>query len=531
MTGQQPTTARSFFTQALLAAAMAALLLYEIRLLFALFPGHDQSWYLYGAQRLLAGDQLYGPHLTEVNPPLILWFNEIPAILASVLHISATTMMRLTVLALSFATALWSVSILRRQSWMTGWRVLTLVGFAIVAASFEIRLYNFGQREQLLVILMVPYILSAATSELRRLHWPEYCLLGLAAGIAICFKPQQSLIIMALEIFLALDRRSLRRAISPEFVTLVANIVAYVLVVLIGTPLYLRQVVPLLVNSYWALGNLRGVDIVLSHRSYALYLALILLPICIVKRRSLRAPAIPTALLCCSLGASVAFAMQKAGWVYHGYPALAFLFLAVSFLAMEAVHSHRAALETNPSPAFRVILTLVTLAAVSLGASLLREESLHVVYRERGKVEALLAPYPPGTTVYVFSTSNVAFSNVFLHRFRWGSRFAHLWMLPAIVQNKLGPTRPNSPFKKLTPEALQQLESTQRTDTAQDLAYYRPTVILIDHCTQRHPCGGIEGKDFDMLTWFLESPEFAAEWTHYEREFSDASFDVYTRRP
>jgi hypothetical protein len=258
---------------------------------------------------------------------------------------------------------------------------------------------------------------------------------------------------------------------------------------------------------------------------------LILLPICILKRRWLRAPAIPMALLCCSLGASVAFVMQHAGWVYHAYPALAFLFLAVSFLAMELVHSRREALEVRPRPATGALLTFVTLAAVVVGASLLREESLHMVYRERDKVEALLKPYPPGTTVYVFSTSNVAFSNVFLHRFRWGSRFAHLWMLPAIVQNELGPTRPDSPFKKLTPEDLHHLEETQRTDTAEDLAYYRPTAILVDHCTKQHPCGAIEGKDFDIIGWFLESPQFAAEWSHYQRKSRDASFDLYTRVP
>lgn len=531
MTGPQPTSARSFYTQALLACALLFLLLYEIHLLLGLFPGHDQSWYLYGAQRLLAGDQLYGPHLTEVNPPLILWFNEIPAAFASLLHLSATTVMRVMVLALSFASALWSVSILRRQSWMTGWRVLTLMGFAIVASSFVIRLYNFGQREQLLMILVIPYILAAATSQARRLPWPEFCLLGLVAGIAICFKPQQWLIIAALEIFLALDRRSLRRAISPEFLLLIATIAAYVLIVLIGNPLYLKQVVPLLLDSYWALGNLKPMDIVLSHRSYALYLALVLLPICMIKRRSLRAPAIPIALLCCSLGASVAFAMQGAGWVYHGYPALACLFLAVSFLVLEAVHSRRATLEATPGPAARVLLTLVTLAAAFVGAYLLRDESRHQVYRNREKVEALLEPYAPGTTVYIFSTSNVLFSDVFLHKFRWGSRFAHLWMLPAIVQNKLGPIRPNSSFKKLNSEEMQLLESTQRTDTAQDLAYYRPTLILVDHCTQSHPCGGIEGKEFDILAWFLESPEFAAEWSHYQRQSSDPSVDVYTRLP
>jgi hypothetical protein len=47
------------------------------------------------------------------------------------------------------------------------------------------------------------------------------------------------------------------------------------------------------------------------------------------------------------------------------------------------------------------------------------------------------------------------------------------------------------------------------------------------------------GKEFDMLSWFLQSPEFAAEWSHYKRQQSDSkrqhpefeNFSLYERIP
>jgi hypothetical protein len=33
-----------------------------------------------------------------------------------------------------------------------------------------------------------------------------------------------------------------------------------------------------------------------------------------------------------------------------------------------------------------------------------------------------------------------------------------------------------------------------------------------------------------MLQWFLKSPAFAAEWSHYQPQSTDRFFDVYTRK-
>jgi hypothetical protein len=104
-------------------------------------------------------------------------------------------------------------------------------------------------------------------------------------------------------------------------------------------------------------------------------------------------------------------------------------------------------------------------------------------------------------------------------------------MLPAIVQNELGPTGGPAPFKRLSPETVARLAALQRTESAEDLNYWRPSVVLVEQCNLKHSCQGIEGKDFNMVSWFLQSPEFATVWSHYQRQPDFGNYDVYTSAP
>src|SRR5215469_17057123 len=49
--------------------------------------GLDQAWDLYAANAMLHGVTLNGPGLIEVNPPFLIWFFSLPAMLANALHI------------------------------------------------------------------------------------------------------------------------------------------------------------------------------------------------------------------------------------------------------------------------------------------------------------------------------------------------------------------------------------------------------------------------------------------------------------
>src|SRR5579875_2645727 len=61
---------------------------FELAPMIAAPMGVDQAWDLYAANAVLHGVTLNGPRLVEVNPPFLVWFFSIPAVLAHLLHIS-----------------------------------------------------------------------------------------------------------------------------------------------------------------------------------------------------------------------------------------------------------------------------------------------------------------------------------------------------------------------------------------------------------------------------------------------------------
>jgi hypothetical protein len=217
------------------------------------YPAFDQCWFLYAAGRVLDGVTLYGPHLTEVNPPLTVWFSTIPVALASLFHASPVLLLKIITWAAVFASAAWCTRIIRAAGLAASLLVAALCFSAITAAELSLTDYLLGQREQFLVVFVLPYALYAACLTLR-FSRAERVALGIAAAIGLCFKPQHVLIVVTLELFLLLYTRNLRRLLRAELLAFTATILTYVLLVYFATP-YVRSTVPILTDTFWAFGH------------------------------------------------------------------------------------------------------------------------------------------------------------------------------------------------------------------------------------------------------------------------------------
>jgi hypothetical protein len=489
--------------------------------------GHDQVSYLFEAQRFLSGAEPYGPQLAETNPPIIIWFSAIPVQLARELHTAPQTVFRALVLLMLLASTAWCIFILRRSP-STAFANpigLYLFGAAIFLTGLVPGRYDFGQREHLLILLLIPYVLAVASGAASRLLLPERCALGVAAGIAIWFKPHDALILVALELFLALRTRSLRRLRAPEFLALVVGSVVILALVLVATPLYFKQTVPLLFDTYWALGTKTTLALALTLRLF-LPLTCGLLLLGFVLRKTMRDPVFFAALLLSSLAASVAFSLQHTDWVYHRYPHQAFLLLGMAYLPIDLLASQFEKHSADARRRQRIAIVALGALSLILCINLARRPPAPTV----SDLDRIYSQCPSSTTVYVFSTRVPPMATAYNHNLTWGSRFAHLWMMPAILQNELGASPPPAPFKHLPPETLARIAALQRAQSTDDLNYWHPSVVLVERCNQENPCQGIEGKTFSMLEWFRGSPQFDAAWSHYRQQPSPSPiYDLYTR--
>ena len=492
------------------------------------FVGHDQSWYLVAAQRLLSGTELYGPQLRETNPPLIVWFSTLPVLLARCLHIGPVVAFYSIILATIFACMCWCIRIAHLYSARISSAFPGLLACAIVYAEFRTDVPDFGQREQLVVTLMLPYVLAAASGMANRLRLGERCALGVVAALAVCFKPHYALVVVGLELFLALYTRSLRRAHSPEVLSVAGSGILYVILVHLLTPRYAREIVPLLIDTYWAYGTKSALALAYGQRWITLFTVAAVL-VCITFRKVLYDPATAIALLVCSLAASLAYEIQHTDWTYHEYPHRTFFLLAVFYIGIDILCHLINKLQANRLLTMRFAAGLVALQAGLIAIHLYR---LFPVQTDvsNPSLDRFFATEVPRSTVLVLSTSVGTISSVFQRNLNWGSGSPGLWLLPAVIQNQRGPTGPPVPFKRLPPDTVTRLADLQRSQAAEDLNHWQPSTVLVQQCTVAHPCQAIEGKDVDLLAWLLESRRFADAWSHYQRKpGAPPFFDLYAR--
>jgi hypothetical protein len=485
----------------------------------------DQAFYLYAAQRVLSGVSLDGPRLIETNPPLIVWFSEIPAGLAMLLHSSPVLMLKIVVALILGGSILWSARIMRLVQAKTG--IASVVAVTVIGlVELTIRPAEFGQREQLFVALLMPYLLAVGSGAISSLSRLERCAMGASAGLAICFKPQDLITLACLELFLLIYKKSARRMVSPELLSAALTCGLYVAAVRLVTPAYLLVITPLLTDTYWALGKFTFSTMMLHLERTATIAMLLLAVAWFVLRGRLRIPQLSGAMLACGVGGVIALDIQHAGFYHHTFPATVFLLLGGLWMAID-LGARGWKWEGRRRLWFAAVAVMLALVGFAVVATHNRRAAERL---EQHGLNTELATYPPGTSVYIFTVHMTQFPVILDRGLVWSSRFAHLWVMPAILENLTPPHDPRRPFKALSATRVDELAALQRKDTAEDLHLYKPRYIFVERCAGTNKCDPYT-VSFDYIAWFSKSPDFVSEWSQYEFQKTLENFDVYIRRP
>ena len=506
-------------------AAISIVIFY---LLYVFFLSHiwgDQTFVLYAAKEVLAGVKLDGPRLIELNPPLIVWFSVIPIVVARVLHISPVVVLRVITLSFVSVSTVWSARLLRIGGIGDRLGVPVLLLAALVGvAELTIQPAMFGQREQFTLALLMPYVLAVSAGMIRSLTIAERCAIGFCAGLGLCFKPQQILTLICLELFLLVYCRSLRHLISTELIVGVLTGIVYVGCVWAFTP-YFSVIVPLLRDTYWAFGERTWSGMLHDAR---LLTAVLLIAIIgwLSLRTRMRAPMFSGALLACSTGASLVYYFQHTGWYYQSFPAKALLFMAIVTIALDTIAARYGKSIGYVWPSKVAWVGAVAISITAFTGTAIRQRA--EARKHPDQIYTELESYPRGTTVYIFSIEMTQFPVVLDRQLVWGSRFEDLWMLPAIIQNETPRIDKNRPFKALSSDRTKELAAIQRGNTAEDLHFWKPKYVFVERCAGDSPCE-IYNHPVDFISWFSRNPAFAAEWTKYRFEKTLDNVDVYVR--
>ncbi|MBI3512918.1 MAG: hypothetical protein HY060_02470, partial [Proteobacteria bacterium] len=297
---------------------MARALLVALPALWAVsyfFPplNHDVAALLQFAQRMLHGERLYA-ELIDVNPPMIFLLDTIPVAAAELLRLSTVACFVVFVLALvvtSFAASLRllaSVDDARQPVGALLWPAV--IAFVLLAYP----MHSFGQREHLLLIFALPYVLiAAARAEGDVVPRGAAASAALFALIGITLKPYYAVVPLALEL-LVLTRAGWRAwARSPQPWLIMAGCVAYLGAVALWLPDYYRVIVPLVAQCYDQFAVAAWLDLFTRDQVPALLLPLA--PLAVIAWR-LPEARLARAMVCLTVAATAAGLLQGKGWDY-----------------------------------------------------------------------------------------------------------------------------------------------------------------------------------------------------------------------
>lgn len=503
-------------------AVFVAVLLGTLHAQLSWLINHDSAWYLYAVGAFFDGGRIYQDVFFEVNPPLA-FFLTIPPVYASRLTgFAPEDVFVVYVFGLIVLSLVSIAGLLRRRPrlpavFRRGLLFTVLLSLALSPAR------DFGQREHLMLILSLPYIVLVALRASGAACGRRTALLaGAMAGIGFSLKPHFFLVAAGLELYCLVRRQSLRVTVRTETVAVAAVVVVYCLAVVLLTPEYLTRVLPYALevynNSYR-----RPLEFVLWRQETLLLPVVVLLNR--VARRNETRREFPD-VFCITAGCFfLIYLVQMKGWTYQLYPVSASLVLAAGATLARA-------LADAPAGAGRRFATGAAagsaLAAVAVLAGLLGAAIWRGGYRNdfMERMAPIVREHAAGSAIYVFTTNvSHGFPLVNYAGVAWSSRFPTQWLLPGVVHRRRDMTN------DMTAEGRVRLAEIERylvDAVVADFRRYRPALVFVDMRRDKPYFGGLE---FDYLAYFSADPRFAEIWSHYEPLETSGSYWIYKRRP
>ncbi len=466
----------------------------------------DSHWLLYMADQVIAGAKPY-VEIIEVNPPLAVWIHY-PAIWlknASGLTLSAS--FKMTVYLAITCSLILSFCILRRVMFAPVNIVYIALAFALLVLPAE----DFGQREHLIIILGLPYILIAvARSEFVTIPFWLVVISGILAGIGFCIKPHYLLIPLALELYLLarLGFGSFRR-LEPYIMGLIGF--AYAASIFLFTPEYINEVVGY--TSFVYQSSLGGSAAHVARQFFPVFLMLVIagLYLRMLKEDSFEVPPTYIVLFLAMAAGIMGYFLQFKGWSNHLLPGAALVFAITAGLAGIAFQSRN-----------RLAFKLVCLAALAfpvIGLGIKSQFRLSTHSPRADFFQREITKYQGVDTILIMSaTLHDGFPLINDTGLKWASRFSSLWFTPGLQKMRM---------EGETGKRIDEIETFTHEAVAEDITRFKPQIVFVRTSRQMLHFEGIEGYDF--VQDFSRNTEFANEWANYTKVDQNEFWDIYRR--
>ena len=472
----------------------------------------DKGWLLHVAHMALEGKRLYR-EIIEVNPPLIIWFYEIPVWISMHMPVRDFEALGAIGVLTSLITCFVAMRIIRHHpAFECNVNLQISCGklLALIFIFFTTQIYFFD-RDHIFFVLTFPYLLRLMPSLYeKKFSAGLKLLIGVMAAIGFCMKPHTIVIFAAIQLICAARLHSAAMLWKVENLIIGAGALLYFACIWHFAPEYVHIVMPMSWETYLSFGH---------KNSGWFYLPPVVVGLGLIFvdfRAWYKTPFRPDVYYFMALCAAfLAYALANAGWGYTYNPLYCIMIFTTGWMMWEYTwlkedHLRRRVDARRFMYGIRGCMMVFTmqamyiLAYVAIAHFSLGQIRHPCVGKQHCESKGPYADYMLKHDLHAFGTISLDFSNwvglLNSTGTRWETRFNHLWMMPQYI---LEPKE-----EKIRHEWV--LDFVGKA-FAEDLERYKIPVIFLDSSP------GFMGKKpaVNIATVLGAVPEFKQAWSHY----------------
>lgn len=455
----------------------------------------DVSWLMHLAQLALNGGH-YMTDFFEINPPLS-FLLYMPAIfIEKSFSISAIVSLRIYIFSLSFVSIFISNRLINKIFYKDDCVISSFFFLSLPFVYLILPLNEFGQRENILVILTVPYLLLMACYLGEKKVSP--CLsgfVGFLAGVGFCIKPFFLVSFFLIELYCFYRKNfSIFCFLRLDFLFILMTGVVYILSIIFFYPSYLSDVVPIAKKFYYEIFSYDLSSVIFNLPTIFCFFSIVLYFLFYKKNKYLD---LRTLLLISLVGYFLSYFIQKIAWYYHLLPVL-------SLAVILDVLQFGLFFQEKRSNFYDNVLVVALAGIIFIAPLYVFTQFYLTVFYEHKNLKPLiqyLNHFYKNQYVYFFSGQTAYMVSVFEHaEVKIGSRLQFLfWMKNPY---RLEPSQKNIQVGEFFVDML-----------SKDLRVNQPKVIFVDIASYKTGAG--KNVKIDYLSVLKKYPQFASVWKNY----------------
>lgn len=374
----------------------------------------DSTWILYSANEIINGAKLY-IDIIDINPPLIFIYSMIPALVSKTGLLSLEHSHIVFVLFL-VSLSLYLISKVLKSYFYKDTMSIRYYLYAISLILTVCLTYDFGQREHLFMIFILPYIMMMLFRHKINLSTTLICFIAMFASLGFNIKPHFFLIFISVEFVYMFYTKKFLSIFRKESLIIISSAFIYLILIYTQFSEYIDFIIPLAVDTYTNLFNKSYFLLLIKYDILLLFIVVIFLLIFTQKRDTYQL-LIFTSIIISSL---IIYLIQQKGWAYHRVPVFVITLLLLTYIGVNLLERDSKIYVFGFIPIVIVILILNSFLVPN--------------FRE---LKDILKSLKSNSKIHIISTDIARGQPLLLANNQiWTSRFPSIFMLDSLVEKE-----------------------------------------------------------------------------------------------